>query len=111
MNKRVRKFFGYFPRKERRIEPRERYSEYIRVNDHLSIRVVADSLMPDKIDVIKDIVISALEQERDDYGYFIARELVKAQLYPKLCSARVNGGECGEDWLIELSSNPHAFID
>ncbi len=64
-----------------------------------------------EVDAIIHIVLNVLETGTNQPGYLIARRIVEEVNPSKICTAKVDGGESGIDWLIQLANHPLEFID
>lgn len=64
-----------------------------------------------EVDNIVKVVQEELKNVDNGTGSRIARRVVEKSVNPEICTAQVDGGDNGTEWLIELSNNPLEFID
>lgn len=62
----------------------------------------------DEVQHIMDIICNELKNEIDGIGYRIAKRIV-TENHSGFCAARVDGGEDGKHWLVELATDPLYF--
>ena len=62
-------------------------------------------------DMIVKIIRDEMEKVTLHTGYTIAQRISEEVNRKKICTANVNGGTDGKEWLIKVSNNPLEFID
>lgn len=96
------KFFG--------ISNKQRKGKFIKLSnkDGKCFKITSDiAISREEVDKIVDIVIEKLKLDDIEYGVVIANEIVET--VTDINASRVNGGQDGETWIIELSANPFKF--
>ena len=103
----MRKFFGKWRKENCRHKKYEAWESSNGITLHL-ISIGEPIKENDCMDIC-NIIISHLEQEREEYGEVIA-EAIYNHLKTRISAVSVDGGPNGIDWLVQLSINAWEFV-
>ncbi|MCI8273459.1 MAG: hypothetical protein HFJ55_05200 [Clostridia bacterium] len=103
-------FFGIFTRNNERGNEK---TEIVRQVNNIKFKIVSDTIgvSADEADMIIKIICDELKEVTSFTGKIIARRISEEVNRKKICTAHVNGGTDGKEWLIKVSDNPHEFND
>lgn len=103
-------FLGFFTRGNKR---KDEKTDIVRQVDDMQFKIVSDTIKVSEIeaDMIVKIIRDEMEKVTLHTGYTIAQRISEEVNRKKICTANVNGGTDGKEWLIKVSNNPLEFID
>lgn len=103
-------FLDFFRRRKKRKD--EKKVIVMQVN-HMQFKIMSDTIEVSKVeaDMIVKIICDEMKEVISQTGYFIAQRIVEEVNGEKICTADVDGGTDGKEWLIKVSNNPLEFID
>lgn len=106
----MKKFFGRWNKEKE--NPRNKKYECKWSKDGIKVHLISTVIPIEKKDSIEicSIIKSSLEQERENYGMIIAKEIYK-YMEPRAAAVEVNGDENGINWIVKIDTNPLEFVD
>ena len=108
------KFFGFF-KKSRQTKTNEITNEIslVRHSEDIQVEIRSDTIdiSTDEADRILEIICDEVRNPTHKTAFIIAKRIVMEGNSEKICTAKVEGGTTGKNWLVNLSHNPLEFID
>lgn len=103
-------FWGFFTRGNKR---KDEKTDIVRQVDDVQFKIMSDTVKVSilEADMIVKIICDEMKQVTLYTGNVIARRISEEVNRKKICTAYVNGGTDGKEWLIRVSNNPLEFID
>jgi hypothetical protein len=102
--------FDFFMKNKKQEE--EKTDITMRVED-MMFHIISDTVKLSKNEaeaIVKIIRSETVETRSKRCGYIVAQRICE-EINQKICTADVDGGKDGKEWLIKISSNPLEFID
>lgn len=106
----MKALLGFFTRSKKQHNER---TDMVRKVDDMQFKILSNTiqLSEREVDMIIKIVHEELTEVTRYTGYVIAQRISKEVNAKKIYTAHVNGGDDGKEWLIQVSNNPHEYID
>lgn len=103
-------FLGFFTRANKR---KDEKTDIVMQVDDMQFKIISDTIKVSALeaDMIVKIIRDEMEKVTLYTGYTIAQRISEEVNRKKICTAYVNGGTDGKEWLIKVSNNPLEFID
>lgn len=100
---------GFFTRANKR---KDEKTDIVMHVDDMQFKIMSDTIKVSALeaDMIVKIICDEMEKVTLYTGYTIAQR-ISEEVNKKICTAHVNGGTDGKEWLIKVSNNPLEFID
>lgn len=103
-------FLSFFTKGNKRKD--EKTDIVMKVGD-VQFKIMSDTIRVSKLeaDMIVKIICDEMKKVTLYTGTVIAQRISEEVNRKKICTAHVNGGTDGKEWLIKVSNNPLEFID
>lgn len=103
-------FLSFFTKGNKRKD--EKTDIVMKVRD-VQFKIMSDTIKVSELeaDMIVKIICDEMKKMTLYTGTIIAQRISEEVNREKICTAHVNGGTDGKEWLIRVSNNPLEFID